>query len=102
MIDTDIPTYQLLRKVTKTRREGTEDLDASLALTTVTSPAFVPITSDKLRLSKNDNFSHTVRTLLGKRERIPLHSMAIASYFAPSTDLSKCQYPILSLHPYCA
>lgn len=69
--EAEIPTYSLHCDVTLTSRDGTDDLDASPALTTHASPSFVPIISDEIRLSQNDNdFCSMMSSRLGERKRV--------------------------------
>lgn len=69
--DVDIHTYTIHFNVTATNRDGKDDLDAYLALTSVTSPSFLSITSDYVRLSRNDDdFSRSISAHVWDAERI--------------------------------
>lgn len=70
-VDADIPTYPVHSDVIPTRCDGKEDLNASLALTTNTSPSFVLTTFDEIRLLQDTgDFCLTIRALLDEKKSI--------------------------------
>lgn len=89
-IDANFSAYRLSRNFTPTCRRGTDDLDGKPTLNTYTSPSFFSITSDKIRLSQNDNdFCCTICGRLGKGKEFLSRLTANASCIAPSKILSK-------------
>lgn len=67
----DISTYPLYSiGCSSQNRGGKNNISAEVVLTTDTSLSFVPITLKEVRLSQvDDEFSHTMRACLGKRQR---------------------------------
>lgn len=55
LVDADIPTYQPPSNAIPYNRNGKRNLNAELALTTDTSPSFLPITLKEILLTQDDD-----------------------------------------------
>lgn len=71
-------------------RDGMEDFNGELALTTGTSPSFISITTEEISLSQDQNeFCCTIRACLGEEERVPIALSKDNVLFALLTDFNR-------------
>lgn len=71
-VDADISTYPLLSDATPNNRNRKYNLNLELEFTTDTSPSFVSLTLEEVRLSQSgDAFCLTMLACLGEEKRVP-------------------------------